>query len=107
MRRRSADMRKRPSSEWNVGWAARDDGTPGMRMRMSLRSRQCYGAVMATPRFRLASHTFDDDASSPALPHFNAAVARRIGELARRRMFAAARRRDRAGDARITVRVDA
>ncbi|KVF11512.1 hypothetical protein WJ05_14890 [Burkholderia vietnamiensis] len=79
-------------------------------MRMSLRSRQCYGAVMMTTRFRLASHAldaFDDDASSPALPHFNAAVARRIGELARRRMFAAARRRDRAGDARITVRVDA
>ncbi|WP_244136208.1 hypothetical protein [Burkholderia vietnamiensis] len=107
MRRRSADVRKRPSSEWNAGWAARDDGTPGRRMRISLRSRQCYGAVMATPRFRLASHTFDDDASSPALSNFNAALARRIGETARRRMFAAARRRDRAGDARITVRVDA
>ncbi len=81
-----------------------------MRMRMSLRSRQCYGAVMATPRFRLASHAFDaldDEASGPALSNFNAAVARRIGELARRRMFAAARRRDRARDARITARVDA
>ncbi|MDN7928871.1 hypothetical protein [Burkholderia vietnamiensis] len=77
---------------------------------MSLRSRQCYGAVMATPRFRLASHAldaFDDDASGPALSNFNAALARRIGETARRRMFAAARRRDRAGDARITVPVDA
>ncbi|CAG9221619.1 hypothetical protein [Burkholderia vietnamiensis] len=65
---------------------------------------------MATPRFRLASHAldaFDDEASGPALLRFNAALARRIGETARRRMFAAARRRDRARGARITVRVDA
>ncbi|KVE05370.1 MULTISPECIES: heme-degrading domain-containing protein [Burkholderia] len=37
---------------------------------------------MVTPPFRLEPHAFDDDASNPALPHFNAAVARRIGEIA-------------------------
>ncbi|MBL3965310.1 heme-degrading domain-containing protein, partial [Burkholderia sp. KCJ3K979] len=37
---------------------------------------------MVTPPFRLAPHAFDDDASNPALPHFNAAVARRMGEIA-------------------------
>ncbi|HHT9024641.1 TPA: heme-degrading domain-containing protein [Burkholderia cenocepacia] len=37
---------------------------------------------MVTPPFRLEPHAFDDDASNPALPHFNAAVARRMGEIA-------------------------
>ncbi|RQU84316.1 heme-binding protein [Burkholderia cenocepacia] len=37
---------------------------------------------MVTPPFRLAPHAFDDDTSNPALPHFNAAVARRMGEIA-------------------------
>ncbi|MGS0893138.1 heme-degrading domain-containing protein [Burkholderia stagnalis] len=37
---------------------------------------------MMTTRFLLEPHPFDDDASNPALPRFNAAVARRIGEIA-------------------------
>lgn len=37
---------------------------------------------MVTTFFRLEPHPFDDDASSPALPRFDAAVARRMGEIA-------------------------
>ncbi|OXJ19808.1 heme-degrading domain-containing protein [Burkholderia sp. AU6039] len=37
---------------------------------------------MVTTLFRLEPHPFDDDASNPALPRFDAAVARRMGEIA-------------------------
>ena len=37
---------------------------------------------MVTPPFRLDPHAFGDDASNPTLPHFNASVARRMGEIA-------------------------
>ncbi|KVL26094.1 heme-degrading domain-containing protein [Burkholderia sp. MSMB1835] len=37
---------------------------------------------MVTSPFRLEPHAVDDDASTPALPHFDAAVARRMGEIA-------------------------
>ncbi|MCM3347508.1 hypothetical protein M3633_23705, partial [Cytobacillus kochii] len=72
-------MPKHRSTERNTGpRAARDDATPGARGQR----RQRYGAAMVTPPFRLAPPAFDDDASNPALPHFNAAVARRMGEIA-------------------------
>ncbi|HDR9486625.1 hypothetical protein BLA13014_01693 [Burkholderia aenigmatica] len=37
---------------------------------------------MVTTLFRLEPQAFDDDASNPALPRFNAEVARRMGEIA-------------------------
>ncbi|AIO42897.1 heme-degrading domain-containing protein [Burkholderia sp. AU19243] len=37
---------------------------------------------MVTSLFRAEPDAFDDDASNLLLPHFNAAVARRIGEIA-------------------------
>ncbi|WP_107312327.1 heme-degrading domain-containing protein [Burkholderia metallica] len=37
---------------------------------------------MVTTLFRLDPPPFDDDASNPALPRFDAAIARRIGEIA-------------------------